>query len=80
MSVSKEVKQPLSTPTGLSPMAAKYERAYNEVVSALPKGQQHRIINNFEMVSGHMNYPNRADRDMVHEVMKEVILKAENDY
>jgi len=80
MSVSKEVKQPLPTPTGLSPMAAKYERAYNEVVSALPKGQQKRIIENFEMVSGHMTYPNRADRDMVHEVMKTVILKAENDY
>ena len=41
---------------------------------------QDRIINNFEMVSGHMTYPNRADRDMVHGVMKEVILKAENDY
>jgi hypothetical protein len=27
-----------------------------------------------------MTYPNRADRDMVHEVMKTVILKAENDY
>ena len=80
MSVSKDVKQPLPAPTGLSPMAAKYERAYNEVVSALPKSQQDRIINNFEMVSGHMTYPNRADRDMVHGVMKEVILKAENDY
>ena len=80
MSVIKDVKQPLSTSTGLSPMASKYERAYNEVVNALPKSQQHVIFNNFEMVSGHMNYPNRADRDMVHEVMKTVILKAENDY
>ena len=80
MSVIKDVKQPSPSPTGLSPMAAKYERAYNEVVAALPISQQNRIINNFEMVSGHMNYPNRADRDMVHEVMKAVILKAENDY
>ena len=74
MSVSKSMKAPL---TG---MAAKYEHAYNEVVSALPEDQQKRIIENFEMVSGHMTYPNRADRDMVHGVMKEVILKAENDY
>ena len=77
MSVTKSMKQNSAPLTG---MAAKYERAYNEVVSALPKGQQDRIINNFEMVSGHMTYPNRADRDMVHSVMKEVILKAENDY
>ena len=77
MSVTKSMKQNSAPLTG---MAAKYERAYNEVVSALSKDQQKRIINNFEMVSGHMTYPNRADRDMVHGVMKEVILKAENDY
>ena len=77
MSVTKSMKQ---NPAPLTGMAAKYERAYNEVVSALPPMQQKRIINNFEMVSGHMIYSNRADRDMVHEVMKEVILKAENDY
>jgi hypothetical protein len=64
-------------PTG---MAARYERAYNEVVAEQPDWKKAVIINNFEMVSGHMTYPNRADRDMVHEVMKEVVLRAENDY
>jgi hypothetical protein len=73
MSVSKDMKAPL---TG---MAAKYERAYNEVVAAQPKWKQKVIIENFEMVSGHMTYPDRSDRDMVHDVMKQVILRAENE-
>jgi uncharacterized membrane protein len=72
MSVTKNMKAPL---TG---MAAKYENAYNEVVSEQPKWKQDIIINNFEMVSGHMTYPNRSDRDMVHDVMKQVIIRAEN--
>ena len=80
MSVSKEVKQPLPTPTGLSPMAAKYERAYNEVVMEQPEWKQKIINNNFDMVSGHMVYGNRRDQELVHDVMKQVILRAENDY
>ena len=80
MSVSKEVKQPLPSPTGLSPMATKYERAYNEVVAEQPKWKQKVIIENFEMVSGHMVYGCRRDQEIVHEVMKQVILRAENDY
>jgi uncharacterized membrane protein len=77
MSVIKDVKQPETPPTG---MAAKYERAYNEVVAEQPAWKKKIIINNFEMVSGHMTYPSRTDRDMVHDVMQQVVLRAENDY
>ena len=77
MSVSKSVKLPNTPPTG---MAAKYERAYNEVVAEQPEWKKKIIINNFEMVSGHMTYPSRTDRDMVHDVMQQVVLRAENDY
>ena len=73
MSVTKDLKAPL---TG---MAAKYERAYNEVVMKQPEWKQKIINNNFEMVSGHMTYPDRSDRDLVHDVMKKVILYAENE-
>ena len=78
MSVSKSMKLPSTPPTGI--MAAKYERAYNEVVAEQPEWKKKVIINNFEIVSGHMTYPCRSDRDLVHEVMKQVILRAENDY
>ena len=74
MSVSKDVKLPLPKPTGQNSMAANYERAYNEVVAEQPAWKKNIIINNFEMVSGHMTYPCRSDRDLVHEVMKEVVL------
>ena len=77
MSVTKDVKLPSTPPTG---MAAKYERAYNEVVAEQSPWKQKIINNNFEMVSGHMIYPCRSDRDLVHEVMKQVALRAENDY
>ena len=77
MSVTKSMKLDETPPTG---MAAKYERAYNEVVAEQPDWKKRVIINNFEMVSGHMIYPCRSDRDMVHEVMKQVVLRAENDY
>ena len=77
MSVNKEVKQSKIPPTG---MAAKYERAYNEVVAEQQPWKQKIIINNFEMVSGHMTYPDRMDRDLVHGVMAEVVRRAENDY
>jgi len=77
MSVSKGVKRPDIPPTG---MAAKYERAYNEVVAEQQPWKQKIIINNFEMVSGHMTYPCRMDRDLVHGVMEEVVRRAENDY
>ena len=80
MSVSKDVKLPLPPPTGQNSMAAKYERAYNEVVMEQPEWKQKIINNNFEMVSGQMTYPCRSDRDLVHDVMKQVILRAENDY
>jgi hypothetical protein len=76
MSVSKSVKLPNTPPTG---MAAKYERAYNEVVAEQPEWKKKIIINNFEMVSGHMTYPNRTDRDMVHGVMAEVVRRAERN-
>jgi len=79
MGVIKDVKLNLP-PTGQSSMAAKYERAYNEVVMEQPKWKQKIINNNFEIVSGHMTYPCRSDRDLVHDVMKQVILRAENDY
>jgi len=61
----------------LTGMAAKYERAYNEVVSEQPEWKQKIIIENFEMVSGHMVYPCRRDQEMVHDVMKQVISRAE---
>jgi len=77
MSVTKDVKLPSTPPTG---MAAKYERAYNEVVAEQPPWKKKVIINNFEMVSGQMVYGCRRDQEMVHEVMKQVILRAENDY
>ena len=77
MSVIKNMKQPETPPTG---MAAKYERAYNEVVAEQQPWKQKIIINNFEMVSGHMIYPDRMDRDLVHGVMEEVVRRAENDY
>ena len=77
MSVNKGVKQPKIPPTG---MAAKYELAYNEVVAEQPEWKKHIIINNFVMVSGHMTYPCRMDRDLVHGVMEEVVRRAENDY
>jgi len=77
MSVIKDVKLPETPPTG---MAAKYETAYNEVVAEQPEWKKHIIINNFEMVSGHMTYPDRMDRDLVHGVMAEVVRRAENDY
>lgn len=76
MSVSKSMKLPSTPPTG---MAANYERAYNEVVAEQPAWKKNIIINNFEMVSGHMTYPCRSDRDLVHEVMKEVVLRAEKN-
>ena len=71
------MKLPATPPTG---MAAKYERAYNEVVAEQPEWKQKVIIENFEMISGHMVYGCRRDQEMVHEVMKVVILRAENDY
>tara|TARA_B100000959_G_scaffold176088_1_gene184328 strand:- start:1046 stop:1279 length:234 start_codon:yes stop_codon:yes gene_type:complete len=77
MSVSTKVKLPTPPPTG---MAAKYERAYNEVVMEQPEWKQKIINNNFNMVSGHMVYGNRRDQELVHDVMKQVILRAENDY
>ena len=77
MSVTKDMKLPSTPPTG---MAAKYERAYNEVVAEQQPWKRNIIINNFEMVSGHMTYPNRTDRDLVHGVMEEVVRRAENDY
>ena len=77
MSVTKSMKLDETPPTG---MAAKYERAYNEVVAEQPPWKKKVIINNFEMVSGHMVYGCRRDQEMVHEVMKQVILRAENDY
>ena len=79
MSVTKDVKLNLP-PTGQSSMAGKYERAYNEVVAEQPPWKKKVIINNFEMVSGQMVYGCRRDQEMVHEVMKQVILRAENDY
>jgi hypothetical protein len=75
--IKDKMKLPAQPPTG---MAAKYERAYNEVIMEQPEWKQKIINNNFEMVSGHMTYPCRSDRDLVHDVMKQVILRAENDY
>ena len=77
MSVNTKVKLPRQPPTG---MAAKYERAYNEVVAEQPEWKKKVIINNFDMVSGHMVYGCRRDQELVHDVMKQVILRAENDY
>ena len=74
MSVIKDMKLPASPPTG---MAARYERAYNEVVAEQEDYKRKIITEDFEMVSGHMVYPNRRDQEMVHEVMKEVIRRAE---
>jgi uncharacterized protein YktB (UPF0637 family) len=75
MSVIKEdMKLPAPPPTG---MAARYEQAYNEVVSEQSDYKRKIITENFEIVSGHMVYPDRRDQEMVHEVMKEVIRRAE---
>ena len=77
MSVSKGVKQPEIPPTG---MAAKYERAWNEVVEAQPPWKKSVIINNFDVISGRHVYHSKADQRVMNDVMKEVVRRAENDY
>jgi hypothetical protein len=77
MSVIKDVKQPETPPTG---MAAKYERAWNEVVDAQPPWKKSVIINNFDVVSGRHVYHSKADQRVMDDLMKEVVRRAENDY
>ena len=77
MSVIKDVKQHETPPTG---MAAKYERAWNEVVDAQPPWKKSVIINNFDVVSGRHIYHSKADQRVMNDVMKEVVRRAENDY
>lgn len=77
MSVIKDVKQSETPPTG---MAAKYERAWNEVVDAQPPWKKSVIINNFDVVSGRHVYHSKADQRVMDDLMKEVVRRAENDY
>ena len=76
MSVTKDVKLNLP-PTG---MAAKYERAWNEVVEEQPPWKKHIIINNFDVVSGRHVYSEPSDQRMMEDVLKEVVRRAEHDY
>ena len=77
MSVNKSVKLPEIPPTG---MAAKYERAWNEVVEQQPPWKKSVIINNFDVVSGRHVYHSKADQRVMDDLMKEVVRRAENDY
>ena len=77
MSVSKGVKQPEIPPTG---MAAKYERAWNEVVNEQPPWKKNVIINNFDVVSGRHIYHSKADQRVMSDLLKEVVRRAEYDY
>jgi hypothetical protein len=77
MSVNKSVKLPEIPPTG---MAAKYERAWNEVVEQQPPWKKSVIINNFDVISGRHVYHSKADQRVMDDVMKEVVRRAENDY
>ena len=73
MSVIKDMKPPL---TG---MAARYETAWNEVVSEQPKWKQDILINGFDVVSGCHVYADKEGQRVAGEVMKETISRAENE-
>ena len=78
MSVIKDVKQPDIPPTG---MAAKYERAWNEVVDECDPWKKNIIINNFTVISGRHVYHSKADQRIMTDIMADVIRRAEgNDY
>ncbi len=48
-------------------MALVYEKCWNENVSGLAPWKRKIITDNFEIVDGHMTYPNRRDRDIANE-------------
>ena len=75
--VNKDVKQSEIPPTG---MAAKYERAWNEVVDECNPWKKNIIINNFTVISGRHVYHSKADQRVMSDVMEEVVRRAENDY
>ena len=74
--VNKDVKLPDIPPTG---MAARYERAWNEVVDECNPWKKNIIINNFDVVSGHHIYHSKADQRVMRDVMEEVIRRAEKN-
>ena len=77
MSVLKDkMKLPPPPPTG---MAARYETAWNEVVSECNPWKKNIIINNFDVVSGHHVYHSKADQRVMRDVMEEVIRRAEKN-
>ena len=65
--VNKDVKLPDIPPTG---MAARYERAWNEVVDECNPWKKNIIINNFP-------YESRCDKDVSDEVAQEASRLAE---
>ena len=75
-SVNKDVKLPLPPPTG---MAARYERAWNEVVDECDSWKKNIIINNFEVISGRHIYHSKADQRIMSDVMEEVVRRAERN-
>ncbi len=78
MSVIKDkMKLPSIPPTG---MAAKYEKAWNEVVMEQPPWKKKIIIENFEVISGRHIYHDASDQRMMDDVLKEVVRRAEHDY
>ena len=78
MSVIKDkMKLPAPPPTG---MAAKYERAWNEVVNECAPWKKNIIINNFDVISGRHVYHDESDQRMMEDVVKEAVRRAENEY
>ena len=75
--VNKDVKLPDIPPTG---MAARYERAWNEVVGECNPWKKSIIINNFTVISGRHVYHSKAAQRVMSDVMEEVVRRAENDY
>ena len=76
MSVIKDMKTPSPPPTG---MAARYEVAWNEVVSECDPWKKNIVINNFSVVSGRHVYHSKADQRVMSDIMADVIRRAEKD-
>lgn len=70
------MKTPSPPPTG---MAARYETAWNEVVSECDPWKKNIVINNFSVVSGRHVYHSKADQRVMSDIMADVIRRAEKD-
>ena len=58
-------------------MALIYEKAWNDVVDGLSDYKKNIIINNFDVISGHHIYHNRADKRVAHDAAKEAARRAD---